>query len=428
MPTLLFYGLFLAVFLGLSDRLSAQESLHLYSTQLVPIEEARRFSQRILSGFKEGPVQFTPLHQSPFMAALLREPVAPKGEVDLVAGILLEELIPLAEKGLFKPLPELAQRLLERGVPAELLAEARSGPESPQAILPWMRATYIMVARRQALDYLPKGASLHDLSYEELLLWAKALKEGTGAPRLAFPAGEKGLFQILLPGVILPAFSGGVVNGFARSEAAWDYLQRLWPQVNPDSTTFNFMQDHLLSGEAWVAMDHTARLLEVFRTRPGEFVAFPVPRGPKGRYARLTTIGLAVPANAADGQRAMRLADFLTTPAVQERLLLEVGFLPVTRLEGEASRGDLAALVAAARSQNENPATRRVDNPKGLGAREAAFNSVFMATFSRIVLRGKPADAVLKEQGEALQELYRQNDAPCVAPDRVGERPCRITP
>lgn len=37
-----------------------------------------------------------------------------------------------------------------------------------QLYIPWMQATYIMVANRQALQYLPAGANVNTLTYTQL--------------------------------------------------------------------------------------------------------------------------------------------------------------------------------------------------------------------------------------------------------------------
>ena len=45
----------------------------------------------------------------------------------------------------------------------------------------------------------------------------------------------------------------------------------------------DFMQQPLLSGDVWIGFDHVARVLDALRQKPGEFVAFPAPSGPRGR-------------------------------------------------------------------------------------------------------------------------------------------------
>ena len=38
--------------------------------------------------------------------------------------------------------------------------------------IPWMQASYIMAANREALQYLPEGADINALTYDQLIAWA----------------------------------------------------------------------------------------------------------------------------------------------------------------------------------------------------------------------------------------------------------------
>jgi multiple sugar transport system substrate-binding protein len=74
------------------------------------------------------------------------------------------------------------------------------------------------------------------------------------------------------------------------------------------------MQQPLLSGDVWIGFDHVARVLDALRQKPGEFVAFPAPAGPKGRGYVPVLAGLAVLKGAPDMSGAMALIDYLTQP------------------------------------------------------------------------------------------------------------------
>ena len=53
-----------------------------------------------------------------------------------------------------------------------------------------------------------------------------------------------------------------------RSEAAEamrSQFASLWKSVNPNSTSYNFMQQPLLSGDVWIGFDHIARVLGALR-------------------------------------------------------------------------------------------------------------------------------------------------------------------
>ena len=88
-----------------------------------------------------------------------------------------------------------------------------------------------------------------------------------------------------------------------KTVAAWEKFKDLWAVVTPNSTSYNFMQEPLLSEQVWVAWDHVARLKGAISQRPDDFVVFPAPAGPEGRGYMPVVAGLAIldGAVAADG-------------------------------------------------------------------------------------------------------------------------------
>ncbi len=154
-----------------------------------------------------------------------------------------------------------------------------------QNYAPWMQATFLMAANKKALEFLPAGADINALSYDQLVAWSKAMAEATGGPKFGFPAGPKGLKHRFLQGFMLPAYTGGTVTNCKsdEAEAAWTMFRDLRTYTNPASTNYNSMQEQLVSDEVWLAFDHVARIADAFNQRPDDFVAFPAPAGPKGR-------------------------------------------------------------------------------------------------------------------------------------------------
>jgi multiple sugar transport system substrate-binding protein len=75
------------------------------------------------------------------------------------------------------PLDDLAGRMTGRGVPDRLLTLGKFGA-AHQLYVPWMQASYIMVANNAALPYLPDGADLDALGYDQLAAWASAPVKG----------------------------------------------------------------------------------------------------------------------------------------------------------------------------------------------------------------------------------------------------------
>jgi multiple sugar transport system substrate-binding protein len=298
-----------------------------------------------------------------------------------------------------------------------------------QKYLPWMQATYVMAANKQALEHLPEGADLNALTYDQLVGWCEALASNTGSPKCGFPAGPQGLKHRFFQGFLLPAYTGSTVTEFrsAEAEAAWGKFKELWQYVNPASTNYGFMQEPLLAGDVWVAFDHIARLADAFNQRPDDFVAFPAPAGPMGRAFMPVLAGVAVPKGAPDMAASKDLVKYMLQPETQVATLLATNFFPVT---DAALPSDLPA-AAQALGPAVTAMTSAADAlpallPVGLGDLGGQFNQVYTDTFERIVLGNQDIRQVLDSQAETLRSIMQQANAPCWIPDEPSDGPCPV--
>ena len=285
-------------------------------------------------------------------------------------------------------------------------------------------------ANADALEYLPEGADINALTWEQLGEWCKTLAEETGSPKCGLPKGGGGLFHRFLEGYLWPSWTGGMVTNFKSDDAVamFDWVnESLWPYVNPQSISYDFMQEPLLSGEVWVAFDHTARLLDAFNSDPDQFVAFPAPAGPSGRGFMPVVVGLGITANANDPEGGAALIDYLTRPETQGKILKELGFFPVVAgVDTTDLPPGIAIEAGAVAAQSSSADALPALLPVGLGERGDEINEIFRAAFDRIVLDGEDARAVLDEEGANLQALMDETGAPCWSPDPASEGPCQV--
>jgi multiple sugar transport system substrate-binding protein len=399
-----------------------------FSNQLATVNETNQVRNTLLKGFN-GDVDFiTPPVGQPqvFFNRVEAEARAGRGTVSLLGALHGDYLV---IQRYLRDLTPLANQLRRAGIPRDLMTLGKLGTRR-QLYIPWMQATYIMVANRRALQYLPRGANVNSLTYGQYHQWAKNISDRTGQKRVAFPAGTNGLIPRFFQGYLLPSFSGGVVTTFRSPGAVqgWKYMRSIWRYAHPQSLSYNFMQDPLQSGEVWVAWDHVARLVNALKARPDDYVAFPAPKGPKGRGYMPVLAGLAVPRTAPNAPGAQALIRWMTGKATQARTLGAVGFFPVraARYSRQLGEGLLKMNAAVGRAQRSNDALKSL-LPVGLGAEGGNFNRVFTDTFVRIVVRGENIQKVLNEQAVQLQEIMNKTGAPCWAPDPPsGRRPCRV--
>jgi multiple sugar transport system substrate-binding protein len=230
-------------------------------------------------------------------------------------------------------------------------------------------------------------------------------------------------------GYLYPSYTGGVVRTFKSSEAAqmWADFKAIWEHASPRSTSYAFMQEPLLAEEVWIAFDHTARVLEAFRQRPDDFVAFPAPAGPAGRGFMPVVAGLAIPKGAPQPDAAAQLIGYLTSPEVQIETLKAVGFYPVIEVDLPADL-EPGIKIAADAIDAQTSAKDAIPSllPVGLGEKGGELNKIYLDTSQLIVLRGRDIEETLAEQGEKLAQLMRETGAACWAPDQPSEGPCPV--
>ncbi len=392
------------------------------------IAEQEGIRKYVLKGFK-GDVDpvFAPIsNPALFVDRVRAEAKAGKGNIDLLIG-LHGDFVTFQNEGLIRGVDDVAKQI--KTLPPPLVKIGKLGTKT-QFYLPHSQATYVMVANKDVLKYMPKGANIDALTYGQVFAWAKAIRKGTGQNRFGLPASDTGLLHRFLQGFLIPSFTGGFVTGFRSKEAvqAWDYLRQLWQYTHPQSLTYAFMQDPLLSEEVLLAWDHVARLKTALDQRPDDLVAFPVPKGPKARSYMPVIVGLAIPKNAPNPAGGKALIRHLTTIGAQAQILSLTGFFPAVRgqLSKRISPG-LLAEAAAVRKQQKAPDAVQALLPIGIGAEGGNFSKIYRDTFTRIVRNNENIQTVLKEQGDLLQAIFDKTGAPCWAPDPPsGKAPCRV--
>jgi multiple sugar transport system substrate-binding protein len=395
-----------------------------WSDQGTPVQEQQAIRDTVLKGF-DGQVDFQPQDPAPFITRIQAEAQAGKGTIDVIGGL----------HGDFAGFPNdvvdlsaLASSLSSVGVNQTYLGLGKLST-GEQKYIPWMQATYIMAANKKALEYLPAGADINALTYDQLIAWAKTMAEKTGSPKFGLPAGPKGLIHRFVQGYLYPSFTSSEVTKFRSPEAVamWEKMKELWKYTSPASTNYGFMQEQLLSGEVWVAWDHTARLADAFNQKPNDFVAFPAPAGPAGRGFMPVVAGLGIPKTAPDMDGAKKLITYMMQPDTQIAMLKAIGFFPVVKATlpadmPESVKAEGAAVAAQSASKDANPGLL----PVGLGDSGGKFNKVYTDTFQQILLANRDVKTVLDQEAETLRGIMKDAKAPCWAPDKPSTGACPV--
>jgi len=414
----------------LSAATQTHRQVYFLSSQGQPPKEAQALQANVLHGFDLA-VDF---NSEPTAAQgieqILQESGTGSVTVDLTAQ-LEGDMRTLEAAGALEDLTPLVTRLEQtRQLPTLPVA-----PRQPIYSIPWLQATYMMAVNKQALRYLPPGATLNNLTYDQLVDWGEALRNVTGRNMIGLPmargtGGGSGLFSRFLEGYAYPSFTGTELTGFASPEsvAMWASLRRLWAVTDPRSTDYSEMSDPLESGEVWIAWDHQARLADALARMGGQLLAAPAPSGPMGLGYMTVTVALAIPKGAPDRAGAEALIDWLTRPQQQAAASAALGFLPV--VGGAFGSRQVPAYLrsegAVADLYRRNDRGIAVMPPVGVGLQGDQVTLVYQDTFTRILLHGEDIQSVLTDEAGRLQKLVTMAGAPCWPPDPPSAGPCRI--
>ena len=148
---------------------------------------------------------------------------------------------------------------------------------------------YLTIANNKAMDYLPAGAELDTLTYDQYADWAVAVAEGEGEGKVCitgipqkmwiYQFGTSALAYGLNPaGNPEPAFPN--INSPSAAEA-WEPWVKIGAADGFMPTVLNIdnCTDPLMREEAWLSVTHNARVGQVYASNETQFSVGPAPIG-----------------------------------------------------------------------------------------------------------------------------------------------------
>ncbi|WP_460768572.1 ABC transporter substrate-binding protein [Mariniluteicoccus flavus] len=398
-----------------------------YATQFGQVEEKQRYEGIVKKFLTDPPTSFNVAPTtSEFLTQVKTQVAAKKVQFDVVGG-LYGDLAPIADQ--LEDVDDLVADAKSAGIEQDLLDLGKLGGQTTKFI-PWMQATYVVAVNKKALQWLPAGADVNNLTYDQYLAWAKAAKAGNGGKGVfGMPCGPKGLYHRFFQGYLLPSFTGGQISTFTSPDAvkAWEYMAQLWDNMNPASTNYDNMSDPLANGEVLVAWDHVARLVNAPKGKPDEWIMVQAPSGPKGLGYMLVIAGVAVP-KGADKAKASKVIRALLKPEMQNETLKQNAFFPVIKGELPSDLTPAVSLEAKAVKSQQSASNAVVALPPvGIGAKDGELGQAFKDTFAQVCLNKKAPAEVVQAQAKNIQKILDEVKVPCWAPDpSTPGTPCKV--
>ncbi len=195
---------------------SEDKPLLFLSTQLNPIEEATMMQDIILKNYKY-PVNFQPYEDREIFDYLVKFNKNVEQQPDIIGGVY-GDYINLHNKNLIGNINEYVKNLNESGINTTYIEMSKLDGKN-YYFLPWMQATFIMVANKKALKFLPEKADINSISYTDLIEWGKNIYKATKKNKIGFPVGRSGLMHRFLEGYIYPSYTKTMIINFNSPDA-----------------------------------------------------------------------------------------------------------------------------------------------------------------------------------------------------------------
>ncbi|MCK5128817.1 MAG: extracellular solute-binding protein [Clostridiales bacterium] len=197
--------------------------------------------------------------------------------------------------------------------------------------IPISADVYLTIANNKALPYLPAGADMETLTWEQYKEWAIAMAVGEGTPRVAFPAEPVTAVVYQMGGIGLSYGAGFPEINTDGLKSAWGLVGEMMAADAILEASFNYGNpiDMMKSEEAWLSFYHMVPVGEVYSSAPAKFTIGPAPAGPVGNGTIAGAWGIGITAGTEKKSAADDFVKFITS----EKILYKIsagtgGFIP----------------------------------------------------------------------------------------------------
>lgn len=275
--------------------------------------------------------------------------------------------------------------------------------------IPISADVYLLIANNKALPYLPAGADVEAITWEQYKEWALAIAEVEG-PKVTFPAQPIKSIQYQLGGISL-SYGGGFpeINSDGM-KAAWDLVGELMAAGAIVETSFNYGDpiELMKSEEAWLSFYHMVPVGDIYGSAPAKYTVAAAPMGPVGNGTIAGAWGIGITTGTEKGEAAEAFISYLTNPDVLYKIAAGTGgFIPpveevIAELGNEPK--DLIMKKGLDTLNNGIPSGVPGSLYTDFGAVKSVFDTVYKSMWEN---GGTYTDAYLDEQQAALEALLK---------------------
>ncbi|ABR31544.1 ABC-type sugar transport system periplasmic component-like protein [Thermosipho melanesiensis BI429] len=182
--------------------------------------------------------------------------------------------------------------------------------------LPVGADVYLTLINKKALQYKPEDVDIENITWEQLAEWANLVAQGEGEGKFAVTGVpmKSLIYQI---GAITLSYGGNWPNlDNPGAVAAWYLVYKMKDAFAPAVQTYDDTRPPMKREETWMTVAHSARVGEVYKSNPTQFIIAPAPKGPAGRGSVAGTSGLAIVKGTKHFDLALKFLEYMTRPDI----------------------------------------------------------------------------------------------------------------
>ena len=201
-----------------------------------------------------------------------------------------------------------------------------------QYFVPVSTDSYVTIANRKALAYLPQGADVNNLTWEQFAEWAYNLKNGANGnigvgAKTMFPE-QAGYNLIYIMGSMGLSYGADFVDIDSNDmKQAYEIMYQMAVDevfVN-EQKNYGTAVDKMKDETAWLSFQHMSPAGEILKYKPDGFVIVPPPSGDSGKGSVVGAWGLGVLDGAPHKETALKFIEYMTRKSVSYKYCTGLG-------------------------------------------------------------------------------------------------------
>jgi len=203
--------------------------------------------------------------------------------------------------------------------------------DGKQYFLPVGADVYLLLANNKVLPYLPDGADIDHLTWEEYAQWAVNIAEGEGEGKVCITGIPMKSWVYQFGGSALSYGAGFPDINSPEAAEAW----KIWEKIGmaggfvPTVMSVDSCVDPMMREESWLTVFHNARAGQVYSSNETQFTLAPAPTGPVGIGTIAGVSGYAIMKGAPNYDLAVQFLEYVTRPDIQVKIAKGTGgFIP----------------------------------------------------------------------------------------------------